>query len=181
LYSLPAAAGFIELSATGSVRENAVDEDNSTTTRSVTGSLAYYFYENSAIQISYTEGFMESEGLANVSGTNIAYDQVVNFQMTGLDFILSGGGKNAILKPYLKAGGAYQTKRVEFQLEGSEKYVEETDGTFITYGLGFKLQLTKNWAIKAGYDGWTGPVDSENENEEEQTDTVIRAGISFIF
>jgi len=179
LFCLNAQAGFVEIGASGSLRESNLDDDNGTETRSITGSISYYFLENSAIELSYTEGFQETQGTANVGGTATAYNQIVNFEMIGLDFILSGGDKNAVLKPYIKAGGAYQLKEIEFKLVGSEKFMDDTDGMFITYGIGFKLRFSKNWSIKVGYDGYTGPVD--NDKQQEQTDSTTRAGISFIF
>lgn len=181
LFSLSAKAGFVEFSAMGTLRENTISNENSSETRSLTGSIAYYFFENSAIEVSYTEGFVETNGLAPIgAGNNVAYNQVVNFEMLGADFILSMGDRKSAFRPYIKAGGAIQSKEIEFKTEGSGTFKDESDGTYITYGAGLKLRLSKNWSIKLGYDSWTGPIDKDDD-EDKTTDSSFRGGISFIF
>jgi outer membrane protein W len=177
LFSLPAAAGFIEVGASGSLRQNSVNKDNKSETRSVTGSIAYYFFENSAIELSYTQGYVKTESTTLIATVNTPYTQVVNFEMMGADFVLSFGGKNDVFQPYIKAGIAYQKKEIQFEINNSVPHIQEIDGQYLTGGIGFKFLLGKSWALKAGYDMWKGPLGEE----EQTTDTAVRVGISFIF
>ncbi|MCB0347233.1 MAG: hypothetical protein KDD37_00270, partial [Bdellovibrionales bacterium] len=132
LFSINAVAGFVEVGASANLRENSVDEDNTSTTRSVTGSIAYYFFENSAIEISYTEGYVKTESTTDIGGTSMPYTQIVNFQMIGADFILSFGGKGDVLQPYIKAGIAYQEKDIQFEISNSDPTLKETSGEYLT-------------------------------------------------
>jgi outer membrane protein W len=178
LFSVNAYAGFIEVGASVNIRDNSVDEQNKSKTRSVTGSIAYYFFENSAFEISYTEGYVKTESTGLVGGVSIPYTQIVNFQMISGDFILSFGAKNDAFQPYIKAGMAYQEKEIQFQANGSDSSdFPEVKGEYVTGGIGFKILLGKNWSFKAGYDMWKGPLGEEDQT----TDAAVRAGISFMF
>ncbi len=170
-------AGFVEVGASANLRESSVDKDNTSVTRSVTGSIAYYFFENSAIELSYTQGYVKTESFATVGGTSMPYTQIVNYEMIGADFILSFGDKKDILQPYIKAGVAYQEKDIQFEISSSEPTLQKTTGEYLTGGIGFKFLIGKNWALKAGYDMWKGPLGEE----QQTTDTAVRVGISFIF
>lgn len=177
LFSVNAVAGFVEVGASANLRESSVNKDNTSVTRSVTGSIAYYFFENSAIEVSYTQGYVKTESTTLIGGTSTPYTQIVNFEMIGADFILSFGAKNDILQPYIKAGVAYQEKDIQFEINNSVPTIQKTSGEYLTGGIGFKFLIGKNWALKAGYDMWKGPLGEE----EQTTDTAVRVGVSFMF
>lgn len=175
-FSFQAHAGFIEIGAMGNLRDSSIDKDHTSKSRSITGSLAYYFFENSAIELSYTEGYQKSTGTTLIGVTNYNYTQIVNYTMYGADFILSFFGKESAFQPYLKAGIAQQKKQIEFEIS-SDVSKSEQEGNYLTGGVGFKIIMTKNISFKAGYDLWKGPLGKDDQT----TDNATRVGLSFIF
>ncbi len=86
-------AGYFEVSATGSYRKTAYDEDNYYEYRSVTGSVAYYFWEMSAIEFSYTQ--------ATTDEVKTDYKSKGFIEMYGADFIFTMGDKLSLFLPYI--------------------------------------------------------------------------------
>lgn len=172
-------AGFIEVGASGNFKRVNVADDVTDTQRSVTGSLAYYFTEMSALELSYTDGLQKSEVK---STTGLGQTISVQYSMVGLDFILTMGERDAILRPYFKAGAAYileKKRTTEFEFNPAASSVSEEDPALVpSAGLGFRLLLTKNWSLKAGVDVWSSKSISE---DNAKLDYAGRLGLSWMF
>ena len=175
-----AQAGVMELGASASYRKTVVTSTNFSTQESYTGSLGYYFSDATALELSYTEGYGKT--------TTDTYIQTVYFTVWGADFILTFGGKDAVFRPYVKAGAAYITKEYQYkQVNQDPLPAVRSCGTSPSGGAGFRLMLTANFAIKAGAEAWTSPLnenclpEAEAKKMQTQYDTSYRAGISWLF
>lgn len=181
-FSLPASAGFFEIGASGTYRKSNIDIDAYDESMSYTGSLAYYLTEASALEMSYTEGRSKraiSEGAANGHTTNVTYS------MAGFDFIYTFGGKDAGIKPYLKAGTVYiLSKRYVDQYRAPDgtlmpaTTLEDSTGFAPSGGFGLRIGLTENLSLKVGVDGWSSRPLS---NPPATVDWFGRVGLSLFF
>lgn len=182
IISSSAQAGFIEVGASGTYRKQNVGADIFAESYSITGSLSYLFNEMSAIELSYTEGYGRTViGSAPTSGAT--KELVSTATMASLDFVYTFGEKNAVLRPYLKAGAGYLIKKeiIEVIAGGfpNRTYQEDT-GIVPSAGVGFRLALTQTLSFKVGVDGWSSqPIGKENRNSK--IDYAGRAGISWLF
>ncbi len=180
LFAGPAAlAGFVEVGASGNFKRVNVADGIVDTQRSLTGSLAYYFSEQSAVELSYTDGLQKSEVASDVGlGQTIS----VSYSLIGLDFILTLGERDAVLRPYAKAGVAYilEKKRVTvFEFNPSQSATAEEEPALVpSAGVGFRLALTKNWSLKAGIDAWSSKSVSA---DDVKVDYAGRLGLSWMF
>lgn len=175
-----AIAGMVEVGASASYRTSTISASNYSNSESYTGSLGYYFSESTALELSYTNGF--SKTVTDDSLTK-AY-----FTIYGLDFILTIGAKEASFRPYLKVGAAQIYKEIRYQQTGFDPLPPiKSCGLAPSGGAGFRLLLTQNFALKAGAEAWTSPINEKCLPEEERKklkttyDNAYRAGISWMF
>lgn len=171
-YSIIANAGYIELGGSGNYRQTYVNEVNYSITQSLTGSISYYFWENSALEMSYTSG--------RSSNITPAYTATAYFELYGLDFVLSFGAKEAFLRPYAKLGAAYQKKSIVYQQALVNAITETSEGASPSAGFGFKLALSQTLGLKVGVEAWSSPITSDS-SVKTTYDIAARAGISWIF
>lgn len=174
LLTLPAQAGYFEISSTGSYRNNTVNDYTYSRTQSITASVAYYFWELSAFEVSYTDALSRSYGRTAISGTD--YVETSRVKLFGGDFVFSFAGRQSSFRPYIKIGGANQTKTWIYE-EGLVNTRVDTDGLSLTGGFGFKFLLTEAFALKAGVDAWSNPL----SEEKRIIDYAANAGISLMF
>jgi outer membrane protein W len=177
LISSWAQAGFVEIGASANYRRSAFNKDNFQELLSYTSSISFYFNENSAIELSYTDGYSElsvkpSDPLDPKTTTE------TNFTMIGADLVLSFSGRDDALQPYVKIGGGYLLKEVFQQQDNADKYlISHSEGLVPSAGVGFKLVVTKELAVKFGLDAWTTPL----QENPVVVDYSGRAGISWMF
>ncbi|MCC6276386.1 MAG: outer membrane beta-barrel protein [Oligoflexia bacterium] len=179
--AIPAWAGLWEISATGSYRKTNFDATHNAVMESATGSLGYYFWESSAIMASYTRGAAKQ-----VQPEYTAYQ---TYEAYGLDLQMTAGERNSPFRPYIKGGAAYVVKdlRTYVPIPGSnptsyQTIIVKTYGVTPTAGVGFKLMLGQQFAIKMGAEGSITPSGGSNSNSSETTyDLSLSAGISFLF
>lgn len=170
---LSASAGYLELGASANYRRSTIDAGNYQESISYTGSVSYYFWESSAIELSYTDGYSQIVVTPVADSKTITESQ---FSLAGLDMVFSFAGREAAFQPYLKIGGAYIQKTIYRQIEGfSKDKIGEQEGTVPSAGLGFKLNFTKTMSIKIGVDAWTSPLDED----PVIVDFAGRAGLSW--
>lgn len=177
LISSVSQAGIFEISALGSYRKNSIDDDNYSTTESLTASVAYYFFEMSAIELSYTDGTNEAVGTTLVGSTSVKYKQITEFQIYGADLVFTFGGKTSAIVPYLKAGLALRDTEAKFTQDGVEADSVKVDGKYLTLGAGLTIKAGANFNIKLGYSSFKGPLDEDDQT----TDDAYRAGLSWMF
>lgn len=169
LISQAAWAGLFELSATGSYRKQHYDSTHNESMESVTGSLAYYFWEMTAFEMSYTVG--------NAEQVQPEYTAYQSFKAYGANLLLTMANRDSAFKPYLKVGAAYIIKDLRYDIPNFEPIRIHKEGTAPTAGLGFKLMLTKQFGIKAGVEASSSPM-----NEDPVTyDFSASGGISLLF
>lgn len=177
-----ALAGFFEIGASGSYKRTNIDVDAYDESFSLTGSIAYYLTESSALEASYTDGSSKRVISQDVPNGHVTE---LNYKSAGLDFVYTFGGKDAFIKPYLKAGVAYIIqKRIvdQYRLADGTLFpantLEDTPGFVPSAGLGIRIGLTDTLSLKVGVDGWT----SAPLNTPPVTfDWFGRAGLSWFF
>lgn len=178
LWSPFASAGFVEIGATGNYRISRLDSDNYQEMVSYTGSISYYFWEMSALELSYTEGRQVVVVKVPNDPTDNKTTITTTFQLAGLDLVLTLANKQSTLQPYVKLGGAYMHKEFVREVEtlGSTK-LPSVSGVVPSAGLGFKVKITDGLSFKVGVDAWTSPPDKE----PVIVDYAGRAGVSWMF
>ena len=177
LFSHVSWAGFIELGANANYKSSKFNDDNTAETISYSGSIAYYFLEQCAFEITYTSGYSKQESQATPIDDKYLIED--NFDMGSLDLVLSLAGKEAAVQPYLKLGGGYMIKERFIKVNNGPKLsASQIEGFVPSAGAGVKFMLTNTFSIKLGVDAWTSPVSS---NDEKTIDYSGRAGVSWIF
>ena len=177
LCSAPSFAGFIEVGGSVNYRSSGYDKDNYIESLTYTASLSYYFWEMCAWELNYTTG-VSSQSTKGSEATPIKTIISDNIEMTSLDLVLSFAERSAPFRPYIKLGGGYLTKERfrKINSDAREK-ISEQNGIVPSGGLGFSINVSKEFSIKLGVDAWTSPLD--------ETPLVVdyagRAGFSFIF
>jgi hypothetical protein len=171
LASIPTQAGYFEISGSGSYRKSSLDSTNYSVFRSGTGSVAYYFWELSALELSYTE--------SRADEINTNYKSRVYSTFYGADLIFTMATKQSLFQPYIKVGGAYIDKNGTYKLPTTNvSKLPSTSGWAPSAGIGLKFILGEHVALKAGVDAWSSPV---NQNGATTYDYAGRLGLSFIF
>ena len=167
-------AGVMEVGASLSFRRSIIDDNNFQEALSYTSSLSYYFWKNSALEISYTHG-SSLLVIKPVDDTKIITKS--SFRLIGMDLIITFASLQSRVQPYVKIGGAHISKRIVREPEGMDATeIASPSGIVPSAGLGLKLKLNKTFSIKVGLDTWTSPL-----NKEKPTvDYAGRAGIAWI-
>ena len=176
-----AQAGFVEVGVSGSSKRSNIDRDAFDESQSLTGSLAYYFDESSAVELSYTDGTSRRViGETSVTGHNTT----MYYKTAGLDFILTIGEREATIRPYVKLGVVYifEKRILDQYRDAGGPYpateIKDSPALVPSGGIGFKLILSKNWSLKVGAEAWT----SRPVNEQPVTvDYSGKAGLSWMF
>ena len=181
LSTLSAHAGYFELGLSGNFRKtylpsNSVEEafDQS---QSLTGSVAYYFYEMAAVELNYTKvnskRFVPSS-VANVTTTHF-------FCLIGTDFIFTFAERKASFVPYVKFGiGYFIEKEVAFAYDDGigvpDTVVVGLEKTLVpSAGFGVRMRLTDRLAVKLGMELWS----SDALSNDPKVDWAGKAGISW--
>ncbi len=175
--SSQAYAGYIELGTSGNYRVSKIDENNKQEMISYTGSVSYYFWELSALEMSYTKG--SQVVTTKFPGDTARSINTTLFEMMGLDLVLTLGGKDSLLQPYVKGGVARISKTIIREIEGISRDQVDTGGPTVvpSAGVGFKLKFTPTFSIKVGIDAWK----STSGGNTSTVDYAGRAGISWMF
>ncbi len=174
-------AGFIELGVSGSYKRSNIDRDAFDESQSLTSSLAYYFDESSAVELSYTDG--TSRRVIGETATT-GHNTTMYYKTAGIDFILTIGERDAAIRPYFKLGAVYIfEKRILDQYRiASGPYpvneIKDNPALVPSAGLGFKILLTKNWSLKVGAEAWTSRPVSE---QPVTVDYSGKAGLAWMF
>lgn len=168
----------MELGASYSVRNSSIDKDNYTENESWTGSFAWYFFEMSAIEFSYTKG-LAKQSLKAV-GETFSTLYYAEFEMFGADLVVTFANKTSFLQPFVRGGFARLKK--EFYKEDQSNgeitaYGEPIDQVVPSYGAGLKINITQTFSIKGSYDRWR----SGTNDDKEIWDDAIKGGISWYF
>jgi hypothetical protein len=174
-----AKAGVFELGASGSYRRQNIATDAVDESQSLTGSISYYLDEQSALELSYTDGASKR----SISPDSInGHTTTVIYKSIGLDFIYTFGGGSA--RPYVKVGTQYVLeKRITDQYTNNTgnfpaNPLESTPSFVPSAGIGFKIGLTNAISVKAGIDAWTS---DSLAVQPVEFDYAARFGLSWMF
>lgn len=162
-------AGYFEISGSGSYRKTSYDADNYSVYRSGTASVAYYFWELSALELSYTK--------ARQDEIKTLYEARSYVTFYGADLIFTLATRKSLFQPYIKVGAAYQDKNGTYKQGGNVTKLPDVQGWAPSAGIGFKIIMGEHVAIKAGIDAWSSPL----SEDETSYDYAGRVGLSFIF
>lgn len=166
-------AGYVEISAQGSYRSTNVDEFNYSLSQSGTASIAYYFWEMSAIELSYTLGVAKVFGRDDLARKNLT---TVEYNSLGADLVIALAGREAPFRPYVKFGAARLVRSQKYEVEGVQPTAPITkEGVSPSAGLGFRILLGQGFSFKFGLDAAPSPT------ENSKIDLYGNAGISFLF
>jgi hypothetical protein len=176
---------FFELGFSGNYRKVYLTEDNSSEraydeNAAYIASIAYYFREMTAIELSYSEG----KNKRYIPSSTITSTTTHRYDMTGLDLVFTFGKRTDTFIPYIKAGAAYfNRKSIEYV------YVDNTNNSVLpstpvemnstmvpSAGFGMQVRLTQRLALKTGIDLWTsGPINKSIKD----FDWAARLGVSW--
>lgn len=170
-------AGFMEIGGAVNYRRSAFDSNNFQELISYTASISYYFLEMSALELSYTNGYSELSVKAS-DPLDPKYVTQTNFELVALDLVFSLAQKEDMFQPYIKIGGGYLKKQMFEQIDdGDNDLISSDEGLVPSGGLGFRLMLSKSFAIKVGLDAWTTPI----TESPVVVDYAGTAGFSWLF
>ena len=166
--------GVFELGGSGSYRKSSFDRQNYAEMTSWTASFSYYFYELSALELSYTDGVNRQ----SVKPTgDVQTLTITNFRLTALDLVITLAAKEDTFQPYIKLGGGYLSKEIFNQVEGFDmKSTGSVNGWVPSGGIGLKWFITKDLNIRLRLDAWTSPPNQQ----PVVVDYAGRAGISWL-
>jgi hypothetical protein len=179
-----ARAGVFEVGAQANYRKTNFDATHSEEMETGTGSIAYYFWDLSALEFSYTRG-AEKE----IQPEYTAYQDLSAY---GVDVMFTLANRDSIFKPYVKVGAAWIDKNLRYYITGFSPYGTETSGIAPTGGVGFKFMLTQQFAIKFGVDVSSSPLFFYTKTVSPPPSTPVpadpvtydfsaNAGLSFLF
>jgi hypothetical protein len=173
-------AGLMEIGYSYSQMDSTIDDENFQKTQSHTGSFSWYFFEMSAIELSYTKG----EGVISAKAFDDTTARLyrMDVELYGADLVITFAQKGSMLQPFIKGGAVWVDKKLyreDTSVSDGEQLISKTDknDAVPSYGLGFKFYLLKHITLKASYDTWR----SGKNGDTEIWDSAIRGGISFIF
>ena len=104
LVTFSATAGVMELGTSYSIRNSSIDKDNYTENESWTGSFAWYFFEMSAIELSYTKG-LAKQSLKALGDPNATL-YYADFEMYGAERVITFAGKGSLSQTLGRGGCA---------------------------------------------------------------------------
>ena len=164
----------MEVGLSGSYRRSNLDQENFTDTKSITGSMTYYFYALSAVELSYTKGLTTVQTDPSLVTGQTAKTE---FELIGIDLILSLGEKESLVKPYFKLGAVHVQSKIIIQNSFATDTIEPESGVAPSAGVGVKLALSKQLSVKLGLDCWTSPL----SQKPVEFNYAARSGISWLF
>lgn len=170
-------AGLMEVSTSYGRKSSSIDDDNYSKSESWTGSFAWYFLEQSAIELSYTSGVAEQSLKATVDTSPTIYFS--DFTMYGADLVVTLAPKGTFFQPFVRGGIAQLKKKIyrEDPTGTVTTYGKPVDEVVPSYGVGFKIFLTQAFNIRVSYDRWK----SGSNSDKDIWDDNIKAGVSWFF
>lgn len=170
-----ALGGYTEIDLSGSLRRTTLTASDYTANQALTTSLSYYFWQNSAIEVSYTQGLSVKQ--ASASASLPAYRLESDYTLIGLDIVFAWGTRESSFRPYVKAGAMQKKVTETLKPEGYDvSSVEMSPKLVPSSGLGLQLMMSQTFAIKLGVDAW--PSDSLS-NGSIIWDYATRVGLSW--
>lgn len=175
-FSFQARAFYTEVGVSYGHDKKNFDANNYTESESITGELSFYFWEQVALELSYTDATALLKQKA--SSTDPTRTTQQKTKVLGADLILMLADRKAFFQPFIKGGAAQITRNQEIKIEGFDTQELDPETAIVpTYGLGFKLMLTDALSLKASYSVWRTPIGGGTFTD----DSSVRVGVSWIF
>ncbi len=163
-----------EVSVSFSSKKTTFNKDNFFASQSLTGSVSFYIFERTAIELSYTDALSVREEKIDLNSQTV----VQTTQVMGSDLIYVLADKKDFFQPYVKGGIANIKRRQEVKVNNLNTYTIEPEPVVVpSYGVGLKLMFTDSLSFKISYDAWKTPLEDGGSTD----DASMRAGISWIF
>lgn len=170
-------AGVMEISGSYGIRTSKIDADNYTKNEVTSGSFAWYFWERSALELSYSEG-TATQSLKATGVSRLIY--YAKSQIYGADLILTLGGKDSVLQPFIR-GGVAKVKKKMYREDTANGQIDAfglpVDNVVPAYGAGIAVKLTASFSLKFSYDR----IKSGSTNDSTTWDDSAKAGVSWYF
>lgn len=174
LISVPVEAFMSEVGVSYTRKKTTFDANNYIESESTTGSYSIYFFENLALEMSYTNAVGIRLEKASTTDPKRTIEQTTTVK--GADLILVLAGKGSLLQPYLKAGLADITRSQVISVEGAGVDRLQPEAAQVpSYGAGLKIGVTQKFNVKISYEAWKTPIGSDLSTD----DSAIRVGLSW--
>lgn len=170
--SLPSFALVSELGLSYGYQKRTFDANNKYQLESKTASVALYFSEHLALDLSYTDGFIEQK-------TKDVTERITQqtTRIYGADLMILLASRSDLFQPYVKGGAAQIEKKQKIKIVDQNVYETKTPtSTVPSYGAGLKIRLSEAFSLKIGIDFWKTPLDDGSKTE----DSAFKAGISWM-
>jgi outer membrane protein W len=169
---------YTELGINYQYKKTTIDSLNDIQQQGTSLTVAFYFWEQIAIEFSYTNSlYVKREKADALPTTTTQRITTQTADVYGIDAIYVLTGKQSQFQPYIKAGAAYLTKRQTVQQDTSSWSVDPLSGWGPGYGIGFKYFITNSVSIRTGWDVVKTPIDRDSFAD----DLSGRVGISWMF
>lgn len=170
-------AGNTELGFNYQYKRTTIDSLNSIEQQGISGTVALYFFESLATELSYTNStYVKREKADSLSTSTATRTTTQIADIYGLDLIYVLSGRKSPFQPFIKGGLAHIRKK-QFYIQDAETW----DSGWVTgwgpsYGLGFKFFLTQATAIRTSWEVVRTPIDSSAYADDQS----IRIGLSWM-
>lgn len=162
-----------ELGLSYGYQKRTFDANNKYQLDSKSASIAFYFSEHLALDLSYTDGFIEQK-------TKDVTERIVQqtSRIYGADLMILIADRTDIFQPYVKGGIAQIEKKQKIKIVGLDVHETPTISARVpSYGAGLKIRLSEVFSLRFGIDFWKTPLDDGSKTE----DSAFKAGVSWMF
>lgn len=170
--SIPTYALYTEFGVSQSYKKTSFSPENYAESEMLSGSISLYFWEQVAIELSYTKGLsVRKEKEANLPTRTLTQNSAIY----GTDLIFGFADRQSTFQPFIKGGIAYIEKRQITQDDGTPSFQTNPKPGYVpSYGVGLKIKLTQNFGLSTSLDVWKDEATSTN-------DLASRTGITWMF
>lgn len=172
ILSSQAFAIMTELGLSYGFNKKTFDANNYYQMDSKSASVSLYFSEYIALELSYTDAFVEQQ---QKDVNTRVIQQTTRAGEANLMFLLAS--RQSTFQPYLKAGAAKITKTQVTKVDNFQTYkVDSPESTVPSYGGGLKIKLSEAFSLRFGVDYWRTPLEDGITSE----DMSFKAGLSWM-
>ena len=168
-----------ELNLNYSYLKRSFDELNWFANQSTSVGISIFFAERLALELSYTNGLYVKKEKESASLSSLAQRTTTQFtNMYDAGVILLLAGRQAIVQPYIKLGGALIQRRQEVQIDNDIPFiVTPIDAFSPSGGIGLRIIFSERLALRMSYELVQTPL----ESGQSLFDSSGRAGLTWMF
>lgn len=154
------------------------DELNWFANQATTAGVSIFMGERMAVELAYTNGLYikkERESASISSTAQRTTTQYTNSYDLGVIFLLAG--RQGVIQPYVRLGGAYIERKQEVQIDNDIPFSIIPPSAFSpSGGIGLRIILSERFAIRMAYDTIQTPID----NSQFIYDMTGRIGLTWM-